>query len=287
MSSVSTTERPVALVVEDRRSLLDTRRKLLVHHGFQAIGAMTVSDALREFRATPAIDIVVTDINLDEYNKEDRSGIELARALRDRRPRMPLMAISGQIDTLDTEEKSTFDDYLLKGALNVTTLEEKLQDWRHRALEYRQHRAEKAKSELARLRNVGAASEVDVEVLRDFLPGAHLTHEDPADFQTPDDMLRKEGWRLRLVDAGFAVTDSDGLVSTSTVVPFWLKQEGGLAIAVLHSHSCIYHDGANDDEAVKGALELMFGYAQEFKKDTTGSDSAELAELREYLQKVF
>jgi CheY-like chemotaxis protein len=288
METASVRERPIALVVEDKPGVLDTRRQLFAQHGFQAIGALSVSDALREFRATPTIDIVVTDINLDEAQIDDKSGVALARTMRERRPNLPVVAISGYFDNLDAEERKPFNDHMLKGTLSLAGLEARLETWRNKALDYRKSRAKKARHELERLREHGVV-QPNVEVLRDFLPGGRPSVDDPEEdeFMTPDDVLRKEGWRLRLVEAGFQVSALGGTVKTAIAVPLWMRDEARSVVVVLHGHSCIYHDAETAKEAVNGALELMFGYHQEFKQEPDDTVTDELQQLRDYLSKVF
>ncbi|MEO8657982.1 MAG: response regulator [Bryobacteraceae bacterium] len=279
-------ERPIALIVEDQPETLATRRELFDTYGFQAIGARNISDALREFRATPTIDMLVTDINLDPENEEDRSGIELARNVRERRPLLPIVAYSGHFDALDNSERSNFNDSLLKADLTVASFKTKLVVWRGKALEYRKLRADKARTELARMRADGSAVEPDVEVLHDFLPGSHaLAFDLKMDFETPDEVLRREGWRFRLVEAGFPL--ENGLIKTGVAVPFWIRREETATIAVLQGHPCIYNDGTEEDSAVSGALELMLGYFNEFTRSPSAALADELDELRKYLDKIF
>nr|WP_298720617.1 response regulator [uncultured Steroidobacter sp.] len=278
-------EKPIALVVEDKASTLSKRQQLLSKHGFQAIGARSVAEAFREFRGMPTIDIVVTDINLDQNNDQDRSGVDLARAMRERRPTLPVVALSGHFDSLDAEQREPFDDYLLKAGLSVNAMEQKLGEWRDRALAYRHTRAERARSELRRMRSSGARTEPAVDVLRDFMPVARRGegHEDP--LYIPDDLLSREGWRLRLVDAGFPLADR--AVRTSVAVPFWIRRDGSRTIAVLHGHPCIYHDADNEEAAVQDALALMFGYFLEFTRDDSKAMTGELEHLAQYVKKVF
>ncbi len=289
MSIATEQEKPIALIVEDRQADLDIRRRLFNSNGFQSIGAKTPTDALREFRSTPAIDLVVLDINLIADDTNDKSGVDLARKIRKRRPNIPLMGVSGQFGTLDESERKVFDDYLLKGTLDTTSLRDRLVKWRGLALERRRTRAEAAKGRLERIRQDRSFPEPDVEVLRDFLPGAHAKEEpDDHDFLTPDEILRREGWRLRLVDAGFQVADVDEEAArTAMPILLWLRQEAGVVVAVLHEHSCIYHDAPTEHEATQGALELMLDYHRQLSHESEDSLSGELQLLRTYLLKVF
>jgi CheY-like chemotaxis protein len=286
MSTVMHEEKPIALIVEDKEETLETRSRLFNAYGFQSIGAKSVPDALREFRSTPAIDIVVADINLDEGLEHDKSGVVLARMIRERRPTLPLMGLSARED-LDEEEMQPFNDFLEKGAFTYDELTTKMDVWRNEALQYRRSRAEKAKSELARMRQEQPMTQPDVEILRDFLPGSHLVSNtaEENDFLTPDEILRRAGWRLRLVEAGSELSPT--IARTTMTIPIWLQQDESITIAVLHGHPCIYHDASTEAEAIAGAVELMFRYHSQFLSEPESQLSNELEQLRNYLTKVF
>jgi|GEM_PF-1530088 len=294
-------EKPVALIVEDQPSTLTSRKRIFNTHGFQAIGAKSKADALREFRASPTIDIVVTDINLVGSDEADKSGVDLAREIRSRRPTVPVIALSGRFDDLDADEKLSFNGFLLKGAFSVAQLEANLTDWKNQALRYRQARAQKARQDLQQFREDRPLPNPDVELLQDFLPGSHMPtrtddptneRDDPDgiddEFLDPDEILRRAGWRLQLVEAGFQLSEfEDMTVKTGIAIPLWLREELNTWIAVLHGHPCIYHDAPTQKEVVEGALALMLGYHRTFTETPQPEPTDELKNLRNYLKQVF
>jgi len=285
VSSSTLQERPIALIVEDEPLTLETRTRLFNAHGFQCIGATTIVEALRQFRSTPTVDIVIMDINLngsDEFGEFDKSGVEFARRLRQYRRELPIVALSGMFSELDEAERDPFDSYMLKGELNVKELETQIDVWRDLALQYRRRRSQSAKSELEKLRQERSIPEIVVNILRDFPPTASGSPR--LDLVTPEEMLQPEGWQLRLVQAGFDVSKSE---RTQIAVAIWLRHENDVTIALLHQHPCIYHDGGTDEEAVQGVLQLMYGYYWRFNEQPTEAIALELEQLRHYLNKVF
>jgi CheY-like chemotaxis protein len=289
-------EKPIALLVEDNLKSLKRRSKLLNAHGFQCIATTSEAEALREFRSTPTIDIVITDINLVGPDPADKSGVDLVRKIKERRPNALVMGYSGRVDDLPASEKNLFNSYVVKATLNATDIEKEIAEWRQQAIAFRKSRSEKAKGDLQKMRDESQAlPEPKVQFLRDFLPGSHLPLEaasdptkDSDDFETPDEILRRTGWRLRLVEAGFQLSNTnEKTVQTTIAVPLWLRPEANLWIAVVHEHSCIYHDAATEEEAVSGALELMYGYYRDFTNDPDKTPIGEMEFLRNYLNKVF
>ena len=209
--------------------------QLFAANGFQPIGAVSERDAIRQFRSTPTIDIVVTDINLQNTNPSNRAGVAVASEIRQQRPDLPVMGLSACIDELQGREREPFTEWLPKGTLPVETLETKLIGWRADAIAYRRNRTEAARRQLDAMRRAGALPAAQIETMRGFLPGTHLEgspfHSGPDDeYVTPDEILRRAGWRLHLVDAGFSVAKSDDTASpdirTVSAVPFWIREDG-------------------------------------------------------------
>lgn len=298
-----TEEKPVVLIVEDDKDKLDIRSRLFNRFGFQAIGAIDQLNAMKEFRSLPTMDLVVMDVNLDQDNDQDRTGVTIAKEIKKLRPGLPVVALSGKVDSLSKEERTPFTQVFIK-ANPDSNVKDSLPEWRRLAIEYRKQRAQKAKDELKRVRQAYEMPSPDVNVLRDFVPGAVVPEhqfESNDVAVTPDELLRKAGWRLRLVEAGgVRVQDMAEKIKTLIVIPVWLKREDSTIVAVLHEHNSVYHDVAIDEhkglddpvglaetQAVEGALQLMYGFYLDFVGNPTEACGAELASLRTYLFNVF
>ena len=286
MTSTVGGQKPIALIIEDDAAKLRTRRLLFSTEGFQPIEARTAEEAVRQFRSTPTVDIVVADINLRSAEPMDKSGVKVVTDIRRQRPDLPIIGLSGCLKTLKKSEKKPFTHLRLKGS--SVAMEDELGGWKRAALEYRQARADSARRELASMRRERNLPAPDVELVRGFLPGTHLPEEE---FATPDEILRREGWRLRLVAAEWrSAEEGEHRLEGSRaggVVPFWIRREGEATIALLHGHPCIYSDGDSEADAVEGALTLMYGYHRQFCDDSGRALGAEMAALRDYLGTVF
>jgi PAS domain S-box-containing protein len=88
------------LFVDDEDALVFLARRMLVRLGYRVTGFTDPILALEEFRARPRdFDVVITDLSMPGM-----SGIDLARALREARPDVPILMVSGYIQPEYEEE---------------------------------------------------------------------------------------------------------------------------------------------------------------------------------------
>jgi len=77
-------------------------RDVLEDHGFRVVVARDAQSALAVWEIEPAIDLVVSDIVLQQA-----SGIDLARQLRIQRPDLKVLYMSGYSSNIPTNDTST------------------------------------------------------------------------------------------------------------------------------------------------------------------------------------
>src|SRR5437016_2643769 len=81
--SVEQATRPVIMVVEDQAAARKIRVETLADKNCTVIDVASSDEALRELRAAPAVDLVLTDINLSgDTSTDDKSGFGLARYIK-------------------------------------------------------------------------------------------------------------------------------------------------------------------------------------------------------------
>jgi len=93
---------PTILVIEDDDVLRAATRDVLEDHGFRVLVARDARSGLAVWESEPAIDLVVSDIVLQQG-----SGIELAKQLRIQRPDLKVLYMSGYSSTIPTNDTST------------------------------------------------------------------------------------------------------------------------------------------------------------------------------------
>lgn len=77
------------LYVEDNSLLSEVTSELLAQDSREIVCAASAEEALQRF-ATERFDLLITDVSLPRM-----SGLELARAVRERRPDLPVIVASG------------------------------------------------------------------------------------------------------------------------------------------------------------------------------------------------
>ena len=283
---------PVALLLEDKPELLKAKQNLFTVSGFQAICVRTAAEALREFIATPAVDIIVADLNLDPDNERDLSGVDVAHKIREMRPDVPIVAVSGHIETLSTAQKQPFTDSLIKGKrLSLPDYDAMIEKWRCDAIAYRERRTSSSKRAVEALEAHEVPPPVDYEVLREFLPGRQTTAKPqrrPNSVASADEVLREAGWWLQLIQAGKNVGNGVRTTTrTQLAVLIWLRKEDADHIAVLHGFSFLSCRGSEPAEAVEKLLKLMAGYHADRLPPATDVNESERQRLRAHLDALF
>lgn len=105
------------LLVDDNREGLTARKSVLEELGFKIVTATSAHVALEIF-GRQSFDLVVTD-----YKMPDMSGIELIQKIRQAKPAMPVILISGFADVLGLDSSTTGADIvMMKNANEVTHL---------------------------------------------------------------------------------------------------------------------------------------------------------------------
>jgi CheY-like chemotaxis protein len=96
------------LLVDDNANGLAARRSVLEELGHRVATATSGGDALDQF-AAHKFDLVVTD-----YKMPKMDGLELIGRLRKQSPDLPIVLISGYVDSLGMNEASTGADVVIQ-----------------------------------------------------------------------------------------------------------------------------------------------------------------------------
>jgi two-component system cell cycle sensor histidine kinase/response regulator CckA len=112
------------LLVDDEPLVRDSLARLLRRLGCELMLAPTASEAVRMLKATPHVDLVVTDVIMPEMN-----GVELIEKLAEMGVRAKVLYISGFPDGVLTRRIGLGDrvDFLAK-PLSALQLEDKVRD---------------------------------------------------------------------------------------------------------------------------------------------------------------
>jgi CheY-like chemotaxis protein len=96
------------LLVDDNSNGLKARKSVLEEHGHSVVMACGGEDALERF-LREKFDLVVTD-----YKMPGMDGVELISRLRQLRPAVPVILVSGFADTLGLSQENTGADAVIQ-----------------------------------------------------------------------------------------------------------------------------------------------------------------------------
>jgi CheY-like chemotaxis protein len=100
------------LLVDDNAHGLSARKSVLEELGHTIVTASRGADALK-FIAREKFDLVVTD-----YKMEHMDGLELIGRVREESPDLPIILISGFVDSLGLNEENTRADVVIQKSAN-------------------------------------------------------------------------------------------------------------------------------------------------------------------------
>lgn len=116
-SSPAVSHPPAILLVDDNRHGAVARKMVLQEHGYRVVLSDSGDEALKAL-SHDRIDLVVTDFRMPRMN-----GGELIRRIREQFLNLPIILLSGYVDSMGLDEKQTGADVVLtKGANEVTHL---------------------------------------------------------------------------------------------------------------------------------------------------------------------
>ena len=111
-SSPSSTRRRI-LLVDDNANGLAARKSVLEELGYSIVTCTSGADAFEQFTSREPFDLVVTD-----YKMPRMDGLELIVRLRRHTPGLPIVLISGYVDTLGLNEACTGADVVIQKSSN-------------------------------------------------------------------------------------------------------------------------------------------------------------------------
>lgn len=100
------------LLVDDNANGLAARKSVLEELGYRIVTCTSGADALEQFDSSK-FDLVVTD-----YKMPRMDGLELIGRLRKVTPDLPIVLVSGYVDTMGMNEASTGADVVIQKSAN-------------------------------------------------------------------------------------------------------------------------------------------------------------------------
>lgn len=96
------------LLIDDNRNGLAARKAVLEAEGYVVDACSSPSEGLALFASREDFQLVVTD-----YRMPGMLGTEVIKALREQRPAVPVLLVSGMVDVLGLNEQNTGADAVI------------------------------------------------------------------------------------------------------------------------------------------------------------------------------
>lgn len=248
--------KPRSLLVEDEVEQLDLRRELLRLRNLDVIPATSRTEAMSRLRSVDYdVDVVVTDLNLDESAAES-GGVDVARAVSEHSGgTIPVYAYSGKAESVTRNERELFRKLVLK-ASKTDEVRSMLEEATSDANAHFRRRAAHAHRIIRPLANEPRQlPPQELSLLRDLMAGAVRT------FTLP---------RIRQpVSVGVVVLDNAAAIPYAIEV----REEtvGTRYYASVLGHEYLYGYGQSDTEASHCLRVVIEGFTAlvDEEKDTT------------------
>lgn len=198
-----------------------------------------MDEALRELRASPGVNMVLTDINLEE--DQSRSGVALARRIQELRNDVPVAGYSAQRDDLPDTDKEVFKKFYPKGEGGRDAITQTAEDCKKLATEHRNNRLAYAQDRLPLLED-----DVEEGVLFKTLRRVGLERVG-------------QGAEAALNEAGFSIRLIEAKNFESIVAPFivWLRTGSDQVEAEVYGQPELFSVGTDEEQAVLSLVNLM------------------------------
>ena len=244
------------LVVDDEERTRKVRKLQLEEGGWSVLLAASSDEAMRELAASPHVDAVITDASLIPNDPTDRSGIDLARTIRELfGPDLPIMAYSAYVADrpLTDEERALFTHRVPKAIMKPGEIGQHLGRLESVARKHRQKRVEQSKAAHEQMRDRVSLEPVDpAETVRRLMPEGVA----PAGVELA---LRDAGYKLQLVHSPVFKPSADPIL-------VWTRErrEGEEAEAEVYGQPTLYAHSGTVQDAVSQLVELMRLFAEDF-----------------------
>lgn len=274
---------PLVLVVEDDADALELRALQLEAAGCRAIAVDNSDDAVREIWHAPLLGGVLTDINL-VHAGDDKSGIALARYVREHRPTLPIAGYSGVFaeDRLSDDELGLFDSYYGAGRLTAVEIRSAMGSVVDLATHFEGERRARANERLEAIRLQFGVDPDEFDTFRRLVPNEDLAIEQALAGANLHAQIVGPGTILpALVDDPSA---SPSALRLRTPIVVWVREVDDGAEAEVHGVPELYSFGESPDAAVANVMQLAVDHFREL----SGPDSPDgLDRLKGFLDGVF
>lgn len=275
---LTTEVHPFILFVEDRDKARDYGTLFLKELGCSVVAVKNADEAIKMFMLSPNLDLVFTDIDLlGVEGKDDKSGVDLARFIKQLNCDLPIIGYSSKFDDngLDINEKLLFDGWFGKGKMVVQELFEMYTNLKKKANEHKIKRFDEISDIFNGLikRNV-----IENESFGKAIEIAFKFGETP--FNQIDEAMNGTGYKLICVN-------SESYTRLTKSILVWIRVDDNLCETEVYGHSDLFCFGDSQNEAVHNLLILMEGFYEDMRLDSENNYSGPALKIRRFLFNIF
>jgi CheY-like chemotaxis protein len=274
------------LLVDDDTKSLKHRSEMYDDRGFSTLPVEDEYQAIREFIASPGVDVVITDIRLHRELPLDKSGIKLARQLKKINSAIPIVGYSASFieEELTEEELSLFTSFYPRGDSKPREIIKHIDLWKEMANSFRKERLAEARNRLDQYRSKYGQPSPEYSIMRFLIPNRLIQSQ--GDLSSVEDVLRDAGFELRFINRGTdRPTVKDSIEHLQSPLLIWLHREADATISEVYGYPEFYSYGENEKESIGNLLLLMDGFHRDFKVQR--ADSARNVQIAEFLNSIF
>lgn len=273
---MSATTKPIVLVVDDDERTLELRVRQLRQAECEPLSVSSFAAALQQLAASPEVDAVLTDINLDATKPKDKSGVELGRLVRTMYEDLPVAAYSARFSDqpLSKTEREIFTRELPKGRLRWKEISTSFEELREDALSHRARRRERAQKTREVLKGrVDKISLAPAEVVRQLVPH---NGDQASDIEK----------RLKAAGFSLVVVSSEAFQCLALPLLVWVRERDGLAEVEVYGQPSLYAVEQSVDKALDSLVELMQLFSHDFERPDAPESEGIALGLRNFLRRV-
>jgi CheY-like chemotaxis protein len=286
MQTQDLSSEPLLLLVDDNTKSLQNRRELFDEVGFATLAVEDEQQAIKEFVASPGVDVVITDIRLHTKKPLDKSGVSLARRLKEINPEIPIVGYSAAFaeDELTEEERSLFASFYARGGSTPREIMKHIDQWKTLATSFRQERLTAAQEKLEHYRTKYGQTTPEYSIMRFLVPNRLV--QSSGDMSSVEDVLRNAGFELRFINRGAPrPTIKDDIAHLQSPLLIWLHKDAEITISEVYGYPEFYSYGDSEEEAIGNLLLLMDGFYRDYKIQS--ADSARNKQIGGFLDSIF
>jgi CheY-like chemotaxis protein len=250
---------PLVLVVDDDERAVEIATEAFNDASCAVISAREPEAAIRELRASPGVDLVYTDVKLQQ-KAGDISGIFLSDFIKGERPAVPVAIYSVHFreeelnSTLHKEAASDFDLILPRGGSTKVDFSAQIGECVRLATDYRNRRFDDSVKQAADSRDIWPK----FSVVREFTVGSDSPSETEA-------VLRDNGYSLRILSLNIGDRDQS--------VAAWLLEFDGKFAAELYEFPHLHATGASAEDALSRLVTLIHESPEAASTNSAGDET--------------